>query len=384
LLPRPFVLPVNPISRNVLGSGSAFSLWLDIIRLGAALAVFLEHAFAITRNGLPRLDGLGSIAVAAFFVLSGFVIAYTVDQKEHSIRLYTAARLARLWSILIPALLLTLIFDKIGIYFDRQAYVGWEPWIEPFASPLSLIPAALFLNEIWFLSITPLSNGVVWSFGYEAWYYAAFGAFKFLRGKWHWIVPIALMACAGPKILLLSPAWLMGAVAYHISKRISCSEFIGWLLVISPVPIIAMWGSSRAWKLLPPTNELFHAAFYAHYFVFGAALSLHFVGAFVVQDRFKPLLIVCRPIRACASLTLSVYLLHLPLLLMFSAILSNYHPGTARAASTVSLTLLTVVILGMMLEPQRHRIRRFLSGELLWSSMRPALQLLRRSMSCYF
>jgi len=45
-----------------------------------------------------------------------------------------------------------------------------------------LAAAAAFLNEIWFWSITPLSNVPVWSLGFEAWFYALFGVFIFLRG----------------------------------------------------------------------------------------------------------------------------------------------------------------------------------------------------------
>jgi peptidoglycan/LPS O-acetylase OafA/YrhL len=50
---------------------------------------------------------MGSEAVMAFFVLSGFVIAYVADQRETTLQAFAAARLARLYSVIIPAMLLT-------------------------------------------------------------------------------------------------------------------------------------------------------------------------------------------------------------------------------------------------------------------------------------
>ena len=49
-----------------------------------------------------------------FFVLSGFVIAYVSEQKEHTLREYSISRLARLWSVAVPALILTIALDQLG------------------------------------------------------------------------------------------------------------------------------------------------------------------------------------------------------------------------------------------------------------------------------
>ena len=118
---------------------------------------------------------IGDAAVIVFFVLSGFVIAYVADTKERTIQVYAASRLARLWSILIPALAVTLIVDRIGLDLDPTVYEGWGRSLAPLSSPLQLVPTAVFVNELWFAGIPPLSNAPAWSIAFEFWYYAIFG-----------------------------------------------------------------------------------------------------------------------------------------------------------------------------------------------------------------
>ena len=58
-------------------------------------------AFAYHRMGFA-ID-MGNDAVMVFFVLSGFVIAYTVDRGETRASDYALARLVRMYSLALPA-----------------------------------------------------------------------------------------------------------------------------------------------------------------------------------------------------------------------------------------------------------------------------------------
>jgi peptidoglycan/LPS O-acetylase OafA/YrhL len=82
------------------------SLYLDICRFCAAAMVFLGHVSDHQWSGgfLWQIGGFGEDAVAVFFVLSGFVIGYVSDARENAASSYTASRLARLWSVAVPAL----------------------------------------------------------------------------------------------------------------------------------------------------------------------------------------------------------------------------------------------------------------------------------------
>src|SRR5579864_6899404 len=86
---------------------TGFSLYLDLVRVSAALVVLYSHTNArlLTTRVLPG-ELLGHSAVVVFFVLSGFVIAYITDTKEKTPADYAASRLARIYSVAVPALLL--------------------------------------------------------------------------------------------------------------------------------------------------------------------------------------------------------------------------------------------------------------------------------------
>ena len=61
----------------------SFSVYLDLVRFIAAFIVFLEHAkLSKLIHGPAWTSGLATVAVAAFFVLSGYVIASTTDAAD--------------------------------------------------------------------------------------------------------------------------------------------------------------------------------------------------------------------------------------------------------------------------------------------------------------
>ncbi|MFD1960865.1 hypothetical protein ACFSHP_21085 [Novosphingobium panipatense] len=59
------------------------SIFLEALRLFAALLVFVGHAGSVFQIELPSLVGHSAKeGVAIFFVLSGFVIAFVTQEKE--------------------------------------------------------------------------------------------------------------------------------------------------------------------------------------------------------------------------------------------------------------------------------------------------------------
>ena len=100
------------------------SIYLDAVRFIAALAVFFSHVGARIYSGgfLWQANSAGTPAVVIFFVLSGFVIGYVSGRRETSGSAYFVARAARLYSVVIPTLLLTAGLDWAGAYADPAAY----------------------------------------------------------------------------------------------------------------------------------------------------------------------------------------------------------------------------------------------------------------------
>jgi peptidoglycan/LPS O-acetylase OafA/YrhL len=103
---------------------SAVSLYLDALRFGAAFTVFLSH------YGTGRISGgmfwyladYGRTAVLVFFVLSGYVIAWVTEAREPTIEEYALSRAARLYSVIIPAFILTAALDYTGRAIDPRLY----------------------------------------------------------------------------------------------------------------------------------------------------------------------------------------------------------------------------------------------------------------------
>src|SRR4029077_14987076 len=215
---------------------NALSFYLDGLRFGAAFTVFLGH------YSVQRISGgffwpsfaYGRTAVLVFFVLSGFVIAWVTDTRERSLSDYALSRAARLYSVIIPAFIITAVLNSLGEAVDPQLYgaVRSATTTHPF---LGYALSAVFLGQSWTLDLLPGSNVPYWSLDYEAWYYVIFAGAVFLRG-WCRIAALGAAALlAGPKILLLLPTWVMGAAAWRwrvkFPRRLAAPLIVGSLTV---------------------------------------------------------------------------------------------------------------------------------------------------------
>ena len=75
------------------------------------LAGHTEWIFAPGFLPFIRSGHLATLAVGVFFVLSGFVIGYAVHEREKDARSYFVGRAARVYSVAVPALVLTLMSE---------------------------------------------------------------------------------------------------------------------------------------------------------------------------------------------------------------------------------------------------------------------------------
>lgn len=95
---------------------------LNAVRMAAASAVLVSHAFPITGRAEPlrALTGAtgGDLAVAVFFGISGLLIARSFDRRESSMR-FVLARVLRLYPALVVVLALTVL---AGAWFTRLPF----------------------------------------------------------------------------------------------------------------------------------------------------------------------------------------------------------------------------------------------------------------------
>ena len=349
-----------------------FSIYLDLVRFTAACLVYLYHSNQrwLVKDVLPASD-YGHSAVIVFFVLSGFVIAYITDTRERLWTTYTASRLSRVYSVALPAVLLTVVLDAAG----RQLYPA--PYAYPFDNFLLRSAASLLmLNEVWFVSITSFSNVPYWSIAYEVWYYAGFGLLMFLPKRVAWAALILLALVLGPKVVLLAPIWVLGVVLYRWQRLQALPEPLAWLLVLgSSVGIAAFMsvglteqaaGIFRSQVGDKWYTQFTFSKFFLGDYLLGVLVFLNFAGMRTVGARFGFVLLTLeRPIRALASYTLSLYLLHHPLFLFWGAVLRGDPAGHAYWWATTGLVAVSVFAIGYVTENQRHRLKKWIEGQLL-------------------
>jgi peptidoglycan/LPS O-acetylase OafA/YrhL len=358
------------------------SLYLDLVRFVAAFLVLVSHSNdrELSARVIPFAT-YGHSAVVVFFVLSGFVIAWVTATKERTARDYAVSRAARIYSVALPALALTLLLDIVGERLNPGLYAHTtthDLWL------VRLLSSALFMNEFWGISITTFSNVPYWSLNYEVWYYVVFGIFVFWTGPGrYWALALAALM-AGPKILLLMPVWLMGVWLYRhlLDRALSVSAglvlfFGSWvLLVLFHAFDIAqvLFEHLKAFVGADFHRQMTWSRFFLSDYLLGILVALNFAG-FRAADKVlgKPLLVISRPVRVAAGFTLSIYLFHKPLLLFFIALVNGDPNSRWFYATVVALTLVTIVALGTVTEHRKDDYRRFFQ----WAIAR-AVMILRR------
>jgi peptidoglycan/LPS O-acetylase OafA/YrhL len=292
------------------------SLYLDLVRPMAALVVMLSHVGhrAVTAGQLQSLTYAGAEAVDVFFVLSGFVIAHVCATREADWRDYVVSRATRIYSVALPALLLTAAVDAIGFAHDRSIYdAGYQAF-----TPGLVLRSVLFLGEQWNSHRFPGNDGPYWSLGFEVWYYVAFGVFTFAPRGWRWPMAAAVLAFIGPKVTLLFPIWLFGVVAYRLCESGRVGPRLGWLLLAAPIVAFIVYQTftdphQPQFANLSWTADRLEGA--ARDYLIAALFATHVVGVSAVSREFAPWLErSAGAIRWIAGATFSIYLVHMPIM----------------------------------------------------------------------
>ncbi|MFT4805698.1 MAG: peptidoglycan/LPS O-acetylase OafA/YrhL [Sediminicola sp.] len=343
------------------------SIYLDFIRFLAALVVFFSHAsvekFTGDNKFLTLFRAFDHDAVVIFFVLSGYVITYVAHEKEKTIDIFFIKRFAKLYSVVIPALLISLMLEMALVFsvLDFQlSHTDNYP-------ALTYLVNLSFLNQIWFLNSSPFLNTPFWSLGYEFWYYVLFGALFYLK-KHRAIVFLILTLIVGPSVLMLFPVWLMGYCVYAISIRKRIPQLVGWLLFIGSIAayfIYNIYGSKQAILVFSYAifqsyigNDYINYLGWSKYVLSDLAVGLlvtaNFIGFISISDKFKYVLErLEKPIRFFASFTFILYLAHLPLLHFLAAIFKDL-PIETSAPLVFLGTLLAIWLLAYVSEKKKR------------------------------
>jgi peptidoglycan/LPS O-acetylase OafA/YrhL len=357
---------------------NATSLYLDALRFGAAFAVFLSHFGRVSGGMFWQMQPYGRTAVLVFFVLSGFVIAWVTESRERTLEEYALSRVARLYSVIVPAFILTAVLDHIAMAIDPSLY-GPEVLPPMLHGSLNVILGYLlslvFLGQCWTWDMPPGSALPFGTLNYEAWYYILFGLAMFLQGRRRMVALAVAALLIGPKILLFFPLWLMGVFAWR--WRAALPKQLGALLVFGALAAFIGLESVGGQQLFQhPQTPLLPSEFSAYDYIVSA-----FVAFFIVGLANAPLPVpgaaVQRLIRLLAGTTFGLYLLHVPLLLFLGTVIPGPADGASHRILVFGLTLGVAIAFSHIIEQQKGALKRALRSGLDLARrrrLRPALE----------
>jgi peptidoglycan/LPS O-acetylase OafA/YrhL len=197
----PPVSQPRPLTRMPLPS-------LTGMRWVAAMGVFLYHATGpfmfpsgVFSNAVPfALRNVGALALSFFFILTGFVMTWSVRPQD-SARRFWRRRLVKLYpNHLVTLVIMLLLLDLVpSLWPNRTGATGILP--------------SLFMVQAWspdpYINIGV--NAVSWSLAVDAFFLLCFPWWMKLLNRitpeklWYWVGGVALLICAVPFIAILLP-----------------------------------------------------------------------------------------------------------------------------------------------------------------------------------
>jgi peptidoglycan/LPS O-acetylase OafA/YrhL len=267
----------------------------DLIRFVAATMVIVAHAYPLT-YGHDKTELLhlltqqqmtfGTLGVAVFFVISGFLIYQSYDHSPN-VFVYAKARILRIFPALITVLLL-MVFGlgvaltelSVGDYFSQSS--TFKYLLGVFLFPIYYELPRVFEANPWPVTV----NGSLWTIPYEFICYilvAIAGLSRILR--WRVILLILLLGLflfrwllfddspemlgtlnrwfygvGMAKLLELGSYFLAGMVLYAYREKIIINHYLALISVIILV-VTSIFGGLQAWFLLAGSYLIMYLAF---------------------------------------------------------------------------------------------------------------------------
>lgn len=320
---------------------TAASVVLDALRLLAAQAVCLGHAISIfgVLPGLqpPNFPYMQNVGVQVFFVLSGFLIAYTLGRNAGFFE-YVIDRFSRIYSTLVPALIFVLAVDlalDLPGTRDLKTFAGSILMLENWRGPLRdhiAVPS--------FGTASPL-----WTLALEWHIYIFVGALWFARRSPRLLVAAAIFAPMPLAYLLgdgnlgtgagLFSLWLLGFAGFHLVRNLE--------RVRAPHLFAAGIAAAVAYlAVLQPGREFQIEAYPL------LAIAFLCLCAIAMRRRATAMPVL---VRVAAGYSFTLYLVHHTILL---GLRSVWDGGTAGALVAVLLANLVALAIAIPTE-MRHK-----------------------------
>jgi peptidoglycan/LPS O-acetylase OafA/YrhL len=353
------------------------SALVSLLRGLASIEVAAAHLRALMYPGLRTLNdppvwfqgfafftGFQHQAVLVFFVISGWLVGGSLLDKigqRDVLVVYAIDRVTRLWTVLIPTFVLTLLF---------ALYVGTVSSNGISYSSANEYSAASFLGNLVGLQRIALpdfgGNFALWSLTNETWYYLLFPLLLLLFGararttRAVCLATVVLLAAWIPAgIMLYFSIWLLGVAFSRI--RIDCGKLgrAGLLVLLTLVAVyFRLTGDNDNFTVDTFVPDLVFSV------VFAIFLSSMQFKAATNSRWFRPM---SRFGKCFADFSFSLYVMHVPLIFL----LQHWSASFGLKQLSPSTPLHLVIYLGMLaflvlasyvsyllFESQTYRIRR--------------------------
>lgn len=328
--------------------------FLNFVRWASAGLVLVGHAEMISQMllgaGVDRssavftyLSAHAHIAVMFFFVLSGYLIGYATHRNEdraagYGFKAYFLDRWSRIYSVLIAAILLTLVLDSIGGMFSANYRLA--QYIPQDGFVVRLLINLFSLQGLLGHRVQFGSNPALWSIGYEFCYYMVFGLIYFrpwlFRRPAVFVVTLVVIALlAGLHMTAYFAIWLLGYGAFRL-HHVRGIKLDRWLMIPLAVAI-AVANHYLAYRNLFQVPE----------FAADAVIALLFA-AMLLCDMSATKSVFSAINAYLADFSYSVYAFHMPIIYFWYSML----PQTLHASLTavqVGLLVSLVCLVGARL-----------------------------------
>jgi peptidoglycan/LPS O-acetylase OafA/YrhL len=353
---------------------------LDIVRFVAAIGVVVTHAGEDTfGTGWTHNPFWGDLAVPVFFVLSGFVIRFVTRTREGNPREYYIDRASRIYSVAIPAMLMTLLCSLLCLLLQRDRFL--HDWAPLFSDPIARLVANLtFLSQMWGHNTIPYINSPFWSLGFECPYYVFYGFIFFLRGWKRLLACAVLAALVGPQVVFLLPLWWSGVWmydAYYYLRGKSAGLVAAIVLVLwvaisivsgffamgrfpFAIQTIFLYIASRPNLLGLLSIPIHRATMFAYAAGLVSAVVLFLALLAIDGASFSPKPFLKDKVRRVADGTFILYLFHYPLLLLVAYARLFRYQHNSRNVAVVTGVVLFCVLLAAPLDTLKLQMRRWL------------------------
>lgn len=378
-LPRFQVLPRTNLSQDY-----NHSILIAVLRGLAAVEVAAAHLRAQVFPGLKGMHdptlwyqalafftGFAHQAVVVFFLLSGWLVGGSFLNRLHeplSIKNYVVDRVTRLWIVLIPAFVLSLIIAGMTRAVDMGTV--------SFASQ-NEFSATSFVGNLFGLQDMAVprfgGNFPLWSLANETWYYVLFPLLVLsFYGKSTSSRLASAAAClsiavglTGPIIVYFS-LWLLGAAFSRLQISASMAQRSA---------VACLWVGIAVYYRLTSGNDMLNEAAYFQHLVFSLPMLLLLSSLQTKTDPGnKAVKLVRRVGNGLAGFSFTLYVIHIPLLVLLQHVWLPLRTGQLSPHALSDLACYLLILGGLLavayvfhlpFEAQTHRVRSFLKQKLI-------------------